>query len=227
MSGSRPGETDLAERSPTLRLSQRGPLFDCRAALKRRLEFAFPPRQFHHLTLPARPSKPTWDRALLTMPFIGLVWLGLTPSSNTGRVFHCDAGWLVYLGCKNQRPEHLLEGDPLGVGQLGLAGLAIALLHGWSEQGLGSFWVKSVDNAALQEFVNEEIGVVALQVDCSLSVVDPDAAEALPEFLRVGAQWDLPPIGGEKAKDLPPIGGQKAKDLPPIGGETIEQVRQS
>ena len=202
MSGAATPDGEGAGRLPTLRLSQRGPLFDCRAALKTRLELAFPPRQFNHQAVPAKPSKQTWDRLLLKTPFVGLCWLGLTPSSQTGRIFHCEAGWLIYLGCKNQKPQNLLDGDDYGVGQLGLAGLAVALLHGWSEQNLGSFTVRSVDNAALQEFINEEIGVVALQVDCSLSVVDPDAAEALPEFLRTGATWDLPLIPGEALQDV-------------------------
>ncbi len=75
-----------------------------------------------------------------------------------------------------------------------MAGLTTALIHGWTQPGLGSWSVKSVENAAFQEWVNEEVGVVALQVSCALSLIDVEAAEALPEFLRVGGEWSLPAL---------------------------------
>lgn len=204
MSGAAPDGAASA-RSSTLLLATRGPLFDCYAALTARLELAFPAQQFRRVAVPAKPSRQTWDRLLTTLPFVGLCWLGLAPQRDTGTTFRCSADWLVYLACKNPRPELLLAGDPYGVGQLGLASLGAALLHGWSVPDLGTWRVAGVDNAAPQEMVGEEVGLVALQVGCTLSLVDAAAAAALPEFLRVGAQWDLPPIGGMTVEDVRPI----------------------
>ncbi len=193
MSGSIP-DGEAAARSPTLTLATRGPLFDAQAALRARLELAFPPAQVAFITIPARPTKATWDRVIAKPPFVGLCWLGLRPSPETGRLFHCASDWLVYLGCRNTTPAGLLQGDLYGVGQLGFASLGAAILHGWSAPDIGTWTVQAVDNAALQEMVNEDVGIVALQVSCTLTLIDTEAAAALPEFLRLGAVWSLPPL---------------------------------
>ncbi len=187
-------EADAGARSPTLRLATRGSLFDCQAALESRLEVGFPSKQFTRAYLPAKPSPATWKRVLVRPPMVGICWLGLAPDEKSGRIMRGTSDYLLYFACRNPKPEQLLLGDSYGVGMLGLAGLATALLHEWTVPDLGTWSVRSIDNAALQDFIDEEIGVVAIQASCTLSVVDPDAAAALPEFLRLGADWTLPAL---------------------------------
>ncbi len=75
MSGSIP-DGEAASRSPTLTLATRGPLFDAQAALRARLELAFPPAQFAFITIPARPTKATWDRVIAKPPSSGCAGSG-------------------------------------------------------------------------------------------------------------------------------------------------------
>lgn len=195
-------DAEITVRSPTLTLATRGPLFDCQQALWARLELGFPAKQFGRAILPAKPSKDTWKRAFIKPPMVGIAWTGLTPEKESGRIMKCTSDWMLFFAVHNQRAEKLILGDDYGVGMLGLAGLATALLHEYVAPGVGVWSVNSIDNAALQDFIDEEIGVVALSVSCRLSVVDDAAAAALPEFLRTGAQWTLPLLDLETVTDV-------------------------
>lgn len=195
-------DAEITVRSPTLTLASRGPLFDCKTALWERLELGFPEKQFARAVLPARPSADTWKRAFTRPPMIGIAWLGLTPQKESGRKLRASSNWMLFFVCRNPKPEALLTGDAYGVGMLGLAGLASALLHDWTVPGLGTWSIRTIDNAALQDFIDEELGVVALEVSCDLTVIDVDAADALPEFLRLGAQWTLPLLDLETVTDV-------------------------
>ena len=181
--------------NPTLTLSRRGALFDAASALQARLELAFPPAQFEHQVVPARLSKPVWERLTRRCPFIGRGFAGLTPARpNSQRIWRGDAAWTVFLGVQNSKMPGLLLGDALMVGQLGLVGVATALLHGWTVRGLGTWQVGAMSNLYAEEYIHDDIGVVAVEVSVGIEMSDEAAAMALPEFLQLGATWDLPPL---------------------------------
>lgn len=180
---------------PTLTLAARGPLFDANKALVERLELAFPRRQFDHRAVPAKLSKAMFESLCTRTPFVAHSFQGLQPPATNSRTYRAAASWMVYVGIRNQHPGKLLTGDTGGVGVLGMAGLATALLHGWTVRGLGTWSVGAVTNAYSEDWLHDDLGLLAVDVSISLEVTDEEAAAALPEFLRVGATWDLPPIG--------------------------------
>lgn len=178
---------------PTLTLSRQGPQFETFHALDARLRLAFPPAQFHHEVVPARLSKPVFETLIRRTPFVGVGFQGMAPSSPNGsRIWRGAVNWTVFLAIQNSKKPGLLLGDAMGVGQLGVLGVALALLHGWTVRGLGTWAVGAASNMYAEDFIHDDIGLIALEASIHVEMTDEAAAAALPEFLRLGATWDLP-----------------------------------
>jgi hypothetical protein len=180
---------------PQLTIGREGPLLDAHNALLARLTYAFPAKQFPLYIVPARISKATWARIAERAPFVAVGFAGLRPTGS-GRLYQARASWTVFVGGRQERPANLLVGDARGAGLLGMMGVAVAVLHSQTDKGVGTWQCGEASNLYDEQWANDELGVLAVEVGMELQVTDPSAAAALPNFdeLAAGLSWDLPDL---------------------------------
>jgi hypothetical protein len=81
------------EGNPASTLATAGPLFAATHAIVLRLAAIFPRQRFDHGWLPLAPTRDECKRLVARTPFIGLTWLGVTPSPSSGRIRTGRATW--------------------------------------------------------------------------------------------------------------------------------------
>ncbi|WP_439596461.1 hypothetical protein [Falsiroseomonas sp.] len=183
-------------------LTQAGPLFAMFAGIEARLQAAFPPREFEHAVMPPRLSPSAWAKLVRRMPFVGLGFVGATPSAASGRRFDAGADWTLVMVNQNSRGhrERLL-GDSLGIAQLGMAQVAAAALHGLTIPAVGTVSVTSLGNLWVEGWEAEGANVTGLNLRCGFSLV-PAGDGTLDDFLRHAADWRIAEGEATQQSDL-------------------------
>ena len=182
---------------PQLTLLRDGALLDAHAALKRRLGFAFPPKTFATYEAPARISRGTWARIGERTPAVVVGFSHVEPGRGTDRLYSGRAVWNVFLVVKQPRIDNMLAGDArMPGGLLGLAQVAVAVLHSQTDREVGTWFCGAVQNYYDEGWANDDLGVIGIEVSLQVQITDPAAAAALPNFMRLGValEWDLPPL---------------------------------
>lgn len=177
-----------------------GPLNAMAGALESRLRAFFPASHFDFGIVPARLTPQGWVRLVRRTPWVGLGWRGVVPDQASGRLFKGKAEWTVFSVVKNEHsPRARLLGDSRGPGQLGVAQVAMACLHGHELRDIGNIEVTGAANLVAEAWTDEaaEISGVNITVNFTLAgFVD------LEDFLRLGATWEFDPSGTEGPDDL-------------------------
>ena len=171
-----------------------GPLFDADAALAARLKLVFPTKQFQHDVMPAKLDRGAWEKLAERAPFVGRVWTGWPAAQSCGRIFNGRASWQVFLLAYNPRSEPLFRGDAKGIGLFAMAQMAVAAVHGWTAEGLGTWSVDGVQNSITDDWQDASRGLLVMGASIGLELVDDVAFAQLDEFLRLGVTWDSPAI---------------------------------
>lgn len=175
-------------------LTRGGPLFDMHTALQTRLKTVFPPAIFEHQTVPARLTRDVWDKLVRRTPMVGLGWGGLRPEADAGRHLSGAALWTAFLVLKNAHsPLARLRGDAMGLGQLGMAQVACAVLQGFSIPDVGVVRVTDVANIAAENLAEENTAIVGVTFEVRFTLVPAPAAGDLQDFLRMQVQWQFDP----------------------------------
>jgi hypothetical protein len=140
--------------------------------------------------MPPIPTKTEWDRLTRRSPCLGVAWAGLEREPKAGPLFSGEAKWLIYLVVDNPEVGARFYGDGRGIGLVGMVTAAIALLHGWTVDGVGTTSVALAESLTKEEWGNDTTAIAGL--DLRVPVI-PDAgiaaAPALDDLVRIGATW--------------------------------------
>lgn len=148
-----------------------GPLVRIGRALEERLKLAFPPAMFEHGFVPAKLSKGEWEQLTRRTPFVGLGWNEVEPDKDSGRLLTGDTRWTVFLVNRNAGSiGGRYFGDSLAQGLFHMVQAAMALLHGHTVDGLGTFMVTKAGNLYADQWETGQMAIAAVDVDMRLAL---------------------------------------------------------
>lgn len=176
-------------------VAEGGPLAKAGEAIRARLELAFPPAKFEHHWMPARLDREVWEQLTRRTPMIAVGFNGFRKPETISSL-NVISEWSVYVTTKNPSGQrNVLFGDKLAPGQLDLAGIGAAILHGFTIPAIGTIQVQSVANAMVEDYKEAGLSITAIElavpVDLSLAKVLRGAG-LRPETLTGEAiQWSF------------------------------------
>lgn len=183
-----------------------GPLHAMHAALTARLKLAFPTTHFGHHTLPARITLPVWQKITRRTPAICLGWNGFDRGKDAGRVLRANAKWSVLGATRNEAGvEPRLLGDALGAGQIGVAQVAAAALHGMAIRDVGTVAVTGATNLVIEGLLDEHAALTGIDITVNFDLRPAPATGDIDEFLTGAADWRLAPLDTAAASDVIPL----------------------
>ncbi|WP_336718531.1 hypothetical protein [Asaia bogorensis] len=163
-------------------------------AIRSRLKAFFDPRLFTHTVIPAKVSQATWDSITRRAPMVGLGWSHWAPNADNGATFQGTLSFPLILMVDFPEPEGRYVGGQIGSGTympgaLGLQEYAIAALHGFEIDDVGTCRVTHVSSTELAEWNKDGKATVVLDITIPNVALDLDAVTAtLNDFLRLQEQ---------------------------------------
>ena len=160
-------------------------------AIQARLKTFFDVILFTHTVIPAKVSPATWDSITRRAPMVGLGWSHWAPNADNGATFKGTLSFPLIIMVDFTGPEDRYRGAQIGTGTYspGLFGLqeyAIAALHGFEIDDVGTCRVTHVSSTELAEWNKDGKATTVLDVTIPNVALDLDAVTAtLNDFLRL------------------------------------------
>ena len=172
-----------------------GPLAKTAHALRERLELVFPGNLFTHQWMPSRVDRKVWMELIRRTPMIGVGFSGFQKPETTGGL-NVISRWMVYAVTQNQSGnEAVLFGDKMAPGQLDLAEVASAVLHGHTIQGIGSIQLIEAANSYVEDYEQAGLSITAIEltvpVDLSLHEVLGGRATHAADLIGEMIAWSF------------------------------------
>ena len=178
--------------SETLTLVTPGPLARTAQAITARLQLAFPPGKFQHALVPAKLNEKTLMQMSVKTPYVGLGWNVVEGDKDSSRLFRGETHWTVFLLTKNAAGvAHRYFGDKQGPGLFTMVEACTAVLHGWTEPGLGTAFVERAGNLYAEGW--DADGLAMAGVDFTITYTLPAgeilAGAASDPLATLGIDW--------------------------------------
>jgi hypothetical protein len=177
------------------------------AALEARFRTRFPANKWFWQLTPHPFTTNEFRSVTGNTPLIALSWMGLTPTASPGRRFtgRCEMRLTVLVKNQSQRSARFL-GDARGPGLFPAVGAAVALAHGYTVDGLGTFLVTGVGQTYAEGFEDLSMAIATVDLEINLAWGDyfnaaagePDFLRALTNFSTDGEDWGAPPAEPEQ-----------------------------
>ncbi|WP_145994555.1 hypothetical protein [Gluconobacter frateurii] len=145
--------------------------------IRKRLEELFDPAVYEHAVIPPRATLADWKELTRRMPMVGLGFMGCPPAQRVGANFRGDAQFYLVLLTRQQPGLEAYFGDGTLPGILGLSAVAALGLHGMKVKGLGTCEVRQLTTTGEQEWLEDNVASVQLQVTI------PGLSFDTPEYL--------------------------------------------
>lgn len=174
-----------------------GPLAQIGRGIEARLREVFPANKFTLGFVPVRLDRAVWHALIQRSPAIALGFTGFSNTQTTSDLAVIST-WQLYIATKNANgAEALLFGDTLAPGQLAVAEVAAAVLHGTTLKGLGTIQVVSANNAYLEDETDQTVSLTAIDLtvkaDLNLATV-LGGPVVMPAALRtIADSWNFGP----------------------------------
>lgn len=163
-------------------------------AIRARLRGCFSPQLFSHEVIPAKVSPAIWDNITRRAPMVGLGWSHWAPNPDNGATFLGTLVFPLIIMVEFAKHEDRYLGAQIGSGTympgaLGLQEYAIAALHGFEIDDVGTCRVTHVSSTELAEWNKDGKATTTLDVTIPNVALDLDAVTAtLNDFLRLQEQ---------------------------------------
>lgn len=187
----------------SLTLIQTGPLARTSLALAERLKLVFPPARFEHAFMPAKITPAEWKSLTRRTPFVGLGWTEIAPRREASRLFDGESHWTVYLVAKNAAGlAARYHGDRQGPGLFQMVQAAVAVLHGWTVEEIGTAFVDRAGNLFAEGWDADDVAIAGIDVSVGLTMpiaealggTEPDALTALGIVWNFEATGEYPDV---------------------------------
>lgn len=163
-------------------------------AIRARLQEFFDARYFFHTVVPAKVSQAVWKDITSKTNLVGLGWSHWAPESDSAGTFRGTLSFPLILMVSFTLAEHRYLGAQIGTGayapgMMGLQEYAIAALHGFTIEDIGTCRVTQVSSTELAEWNMDGKATVVLDITIPDVALGLDAVTAtLNDFLRLQEQ---------------------------------------
>lgn len=157
------------------------------AAIETRLRTRFPANKWFFELTPHPMTSSEFRAVTGATPLLALSWMGMTPTGSPGRRFagRCEMRLTILVKNQNQRSRRFL-GDARGPGLFPAVGAAVALVHGYTKEGLGTYFVTNVGQTYAEGFDDLSMAIATIDIEINLAWGDYfEAAAGEPDFLRL------------------------------------------
>ena len=163
-------------------------------AITARLQLVFPPARFQHSFIPAKLTTPVWSRLTTKTPFVGVGWNALEGDKEQSRIFDGESTWTVFLCTKNasgHRPRFF--GDQQAPGLFSMVHAAVAVLHGWTLDGVGTGFVDRAANAYSDGWDMDDMAIASIEfrMGASLTVGDALTGVDVEPHATIANSWNF------------------------------------